>query len=184
MAFYEHYFDYGFDIRRRRLFLYGDIDENTISLFIMGLLVLAAENKDRPVEVVMSSCGGDEYEMLAAYDVMRSLQCKVIVTAVGKIMSAAPLILVAADEASCYENTRFMVHESHYTIYAERHGNARATVKEAETLEKIWASKMAERTNLTEKQWLALCRNKPDYYFDSQKALDYGLVDKIIKGHR
>lgn len=182
--FYANYFDYGLDPRRRRLFLYEDIDEISIGRFIQGLVILADEQTDRPIEVIMSSCGGCEYEMLAAYDMMRSLSnIHIVVKAVGKIMSAAPLILAAGDERLAYPNTQFMVHESWYNL-EERHNNARVTVAHYEAITKLWGEKMAERTSLSAKQWLALTeKTGRDKYFDAEQALKYGLIDKIIEAY-
>jgi len=180
--FYSNYFDYGIDPRRKRLFLYEDIDEISIGRFIQGLVILADESNDNPIEILMSSCGGDEYEMLAAFDMMRSLvDVHIVVKAIGKIMSAAPLILAAGDERIAYPNTQFMVHESWYEL-EERHNNAKVTVQHYEDITKLWADKMAERTNLTAKQWIALTeRTGRDKYFDAKQALKYGLIDKIIE---
>ena len=180
--FYSNYFDYGLDPRRRRLFLYEDIDEVSIGRFIQGLVILADENTDKPIEILMSSCGGCEYEMLAAFDMMRSLtNVHIVVKAIGKIMSAAPLILAAGDERIAYPHTQFMVHESWYEL-DERHGNAKANVAHFEQMTKLWAERMAERTNLSVKQWLALTeRTGKDKYFDAKQALKYGLIDKIVE---
>jgi len=178
--FFENYFEYGIDPRRRRVFLYGDIDEDSISIFIMALVVLDSSSTDKPIEIWMSSVGGDEYEMLAAYDVIRGCKSEVHAIAVGKVMSAAPLILAAADKAKCYPSTRYMVHEGSAAL-EDNSANIRSTVKEYENLTKIWADRMSRRTNLSVKQWLNLCRNKPDYYFDAEKAVTYGLIDEIIE---
>ncbi len=180
--FYTNYFDYGIDPRRRRLFLYEDIDEESIGRFIQGLIILSDESSNQPIEIVMSSCGGCEYEMLAAYDMMRSLShVNIVVKAIGKIMSAAPLILAAGDERVAYPNTQFMVHESSYGLY-ERHNAARTTVAHYEDVTKIWADKMAVRTELTAKQWLALtAKTGRDKYFNAEKALEYGLIDRIVE---
>jgi ATP-dependent Clp protease protease subunit len=176
---YSNYFDYHFDPMVRRLFLYGDIDEDSVGLLIMGLLIMESETTEKPIEIVMSSCGGDEYEMLAAYDIIRSLKSRVIATAVGKIMSAAPLILAAADEARCYPHTRFMVHCSSYHIDG-KHYDAKRVVEENEKLEKLWANMMATRTKLSAQQWIRMTKNKPDEYFDAETAKEYGIVDEII----
>ncbi len=178
--FYSNYFDYGIDPRRRRLFLYDDIDEISIGRYIQGLIVLS--DTDNAIEVFMSSCGGSEYEMLAAYDMMRSLdKVHITVKAIGKVMSAAPLILAAGDERIAYPSTQFMVHESWYDL-EERHGNAKTIVAHCEDVTKLWAERMAERTNLSPKQWLNLTeKTGKDKYFDAEQALKYGLIDKIIE---
>lgn len=176
--FIQNYYDYGIDPRRRRLFLHGDIEEETISTFIQGLLLL--DEGGETIEIILSSCGGEALEMFAAYDIISSCKAKVVIYAVGKIMSAAVLVLAAGDERYAYPNTRFMCHESAYEL-DERHGNAKTTVAEYEEMEKIYNNRLAERTKLSAKQWMKLTENTgKDKYFGPDKALKYGLIDGII----
>jgi ATP-dependent protease ClpP protease subunit len=74
-----------------------------------------------------------------------------------------------------------MVHESWYNL-EERHNNAKTTVAHYEDITKLWAEKMAERTELSAKQWLNLTeKTGRDKYFGAEQALKYGLIDKIIE---
>lgn len=182
--FYDNYYSYGIDPRRRRIFLDEDIDDGSIGRLVQSIYVLAdksSQEYSKPIEIIISSCGGCEYEMFAAYDLIRSLsETHIKTVAIGKVMSAAPLILAAGDERYCYPTTQFMVHESWYEM-AERHNNAKATVAHFEDMTKLWAEKMAERTNLTAKQWLNLTeKTGRDKYFGAKQALKYGLVDGIL----
>ena len=179
--FYDNYFSYGIDPRRRRIFLDEDIADSSIGRLIQSLYVMKDENTDKPIEIILSSFGGCEYEMFAAYDVIRSLtNVHVKIVAVGKVMSAAPLILAAGDERLCYPTTQFMVHESWYELQ-QRHNASKATVSHYEDMTQLWGDKMAERTNLSKKQWLNLTeRTGRDKYFDANQALKWGLVDGIL----
>ena len=179
--FYDNYFSYGIDPRRRRIFLNEDIADSSISRLIQSLYVMKDEITDKPIEIILSSFGGCEYEMFAAYDVIRSLSSvQVRIIAVGKVMSAAPLILAAGDERLCYPTTQFMIHESWYQL-EERHNASKATVKHYEDMTQLWGEKMSECTNLSKKQWLNLTeRTGRDKYFDAKQALKWGLVDGIL----
>lgn len=178
--FYENYFSHGIDPVRRRLWLYDDIEEESISRFIMALVVMNDQNTSKPIDIFMSSCGGDEYEMLAAYDAIRSLSVTVRAFAMGKICSAAPLILAAADERYCFRNTQFMVHESSWDLEG-RHNEMITTVEHYKELERRWAKCMAERTKLNATAWKRMTGKKVDSWFDAQKAVEYGLVHKILR---
>jgi len=178
-GFYENYFEYGIDPINRRIVLYGEIDENSISILTMGLVLLESEDKTKKIDIMISSFGGEIYEMLSAYDVIRNMSCEIHSIAIGKIMSAAPLILAAADKARCYPSTRFMIHEGSYSI-EDRMENLKITMKEYKKLERLWADRMSERTKITSKKWLNICQKGIDYYFGAEKALEYGIVDEII----
>lgn len=178
----DNYFSYGIDNRRRRLFLWGDIDEETVATFVMGLELLKQGNTD-PITVIMSSCGGDQYEMWGAYDAIRSSHRHTIRTvAVGKIMSAAPLILAAGDERYAHEHTKFMFHEESYSV-EERHTNTKATVAHYEQLEKEYAKAMSERTNRSYRWWYDQANRRgkgTDTYSSAKEVLEWGLIDGIL----
>jgi len=178
----DNYFSYGLNFRDRRLFLWGDVDEDSISQFVMGLEILKSHGND-PIDVVLSSCGGDQYEMWAAYDAIRSShQHTIRVTAIGKIMSAAPLVLAAGDERFCYPHTQFMFHEESYGL-EERHNNAKVTMEHYEKMEKLYAKAMAERTNKNYLWWFGQANRRGkglDTYALAEEVLEWGLVDGII----
>jgi len=179
MDFYEQYFENGIDVRHRRIFLHGDIDEDTIDKLVKGIFILESNDSSKPIEIVMSSFGGDEYAMFAAYDVVKNSQCHITTIAIGKIMSAAPLIFAAGDERVAYENTIFMIHESYLEI-DDRQRGAKGYIKHLDDLENRWCELMAEHSKLTPKQWKQKCDAKTDVYFSAEQAMKYGIVDRIV----
>ena len=90
----EAYFEYGVDTANRRVFLLGGVDESPISQAIKSLYYLDNDSGDE-IELFIGSLGGSEYEMFALYDVLMSLKCPVTTVAIGKCMSAAPLLVAA-----------------------------------------------------------------------------------------
>jgi ATP-dependent Clp protease protease subunit len=177
--FYDSYLSSGFDVRNRRIFLYGEINEVNIGMLIKALYILESNNAEKPIEIIISSEGGDECEMLAAYDAIVNCKCHVVTIGIGKVMSAAPLILAAGDERMAFSNTSFMIHENSYGL-EDKHTNIKATVKFYNDSEIKWCELMAKHTNLTAKQWKNKYDTKADQYFTAQQALKYGVIDKII----
>jgi ATP-dependent Clp protease protease subunit len=177
--FYEAYLASGFDVRNRRVFLYGDINEANIGMLVKSLYILESNNAEKPIEVIISSCGGDEYEMFAAYDAIMNCKCHVVTVAIGKVMSAAPLILAAGDHRLAFPNTSFMVHESWYGL-EDKHTNVKANVHHYEELEKIWCRLMEKHTKISAKEWRLKYNSKPDQFFNVTEALKIGLIDGIV----
>ena len=93
-------FEYGVDVDNRRVFLFGEINESTIANSIKAIYLLDSQHKSKAIELFVGSVGGDEYDMLALYDVLNSITAPIHTVALGKCMSAAPL-LVAAGEKGC-----------------------------------------------------------------------------------
>lgn len=177
--FYDSYLTSGFDVRNRRVFLYGDISETTVSMLVKAIYILESNNEDKPIEIIISSCGGDEYEMFAAYDAIIHCKCHIITIAIGKLMSAAPLIFAAGDERLSFPNTWFMVHESLYWL-EDKHTNVKSNVAHYEEMERRWCELMEHHTKLNAKEWRLKYNSKPDQFFTAQQAKAWGLVDKII----
>lgn len=177
----DNYFSYGIDQRRRRIFLWGDIDEDSISTFVMGFELL--KSSEGPIEIVMSSCGGNQYEMWGAYDAIRSAHNHTIrIVAIGKIMSAAPLILASGDERWAYPHTQFMFHEESYE-FEGRHNAAKSELVHYENLENMFAKAMAKHTRKSYQWWYGQANRRgkgQDTYAMAKDVLEWGLIDAIL----
>ena len=51
-----------------------------------------------PIEIVIDSYGGEMYSMFAIYDTIKQASCPVHTLALGKVMSAAVLLLAAGEK--------------------------------------------------------------------------------------
>jgi ATP-dependent Clp endopeptidase proteolytic subunit ClpP len=174
------YFDYGVDQTNRRIFLHSGIEEDTIKEVIKGIYLLQSNTKDKPIEIYVGTLGGDEYEMLGLYDVIRSCESQVITIGVGKVMSAGPLILAAGDIRKAFPHTSFMVHESWWESPALKFSEQEKIIKHYNALNHLWSKLMEDRTGTSAKTWMKMCKEKADEYFDVHKAKELGIIDHII----
>lgn len=178
----EAYYEYGIDPANRRIFLDGEIDADSASYIRRGILYMESESDDKPIELWVCSEGGDEYGMFSIYDVLRTVKCPIHTIATGLCMSAAPLLVAGGFKGERYAtpNSWFMVHES----WTDDGGPKRLTEKKREAdheteMTKRWAELMDRHTKLSAKQWLQKCNKVGDYFFDADKAVEYGLVDQL-----
>ena len=174
----DTYFEEGVDYKNRRIFLVNEIHDFTAKSVIQGLKLLEVSG-DGPIEIFVSTPGGDIYQMFGVYDAIQNCPCHVRTVAIGAVMSAGPLILTAGDERVTYRNTQFMVHETWWSSFMEKISDHKAGIKHVETMQQRWAQLLEERTKTPAKKWLRLTKG-PDYYFDAPEALELGLVEKII----
>ena len=180
--FYDNYFSYGIDPRRRRLFLGNDeLTEDIGDRFIKGFQILESESKEKPIEIFISTFGGSIFELFAIHDMIRASKSNIITIGYGKIMSAGTLLLSCGDERKCYPNTQFMIHEMSYELGYDKHAVNKSEVDNAQHMNNRFLELLGKCTNKSFKQWKALTHSRPDKYFDSQTALEWGLVDKIIE---
>ena len=113
----EAYFDYGVDVANRRIFLFDDVNESSIGNIIKGLYFMDSDKKD-PIELFIGSFGGSVYDMYALYDVCRTLESPMYTTAIGKNMSAAPLLVACGEKGHRWATPHcsFMVHQGDLEI--------------------------------------------------------------------
>jgi ATP-dependent Clp protease protease subunit len=186
----EAYFSYGVDIVNRKVFLFDGVDEDSIGYVIKGLYLMEADHTKaqmekgeyKPIELFIGSFGGSEYEMWALYDVIGTLNSPIHTTAIGKCMSAAPLLVCRGEPGHRYAtpNTWFMVHQS-WEDWGEKDKDViKEEIKHYDDMEKRWYDLMAIHSNRDAAFWRKLCtKKKGDTYFDAQTAQEYGLIDHI-----
>lgn len=178
---FELYFQSGVDIANRRIFLYGEIDESNIKNIIQGIYAMDDKSSHSDIEIILSSNGGDVYEMFALHDVIRATKTHIKIHGTGKIMSAAVLLMACGDIRTASENTSFMIHVPSWGSNCTTVHNHNVEVKEAQRLWNSWYSLMGLYTKKDSSFWKKLCDKKIDVYLSAEEALELGIIDQIIK---
>ncbi len=145
-----------------------------------GLWILdhAAE---APITILMNNIGGDVYHMWAMYDLIKGCKSHVTVKCIGYCMSAATVILQAADERVLSPNVGFMIHYGTWGL-PDNLKEAKRWVDEADRLYKnvahTFLDKIREKdpTYTYEQVDKLLERDTPMSAFD---AVTLGLADRV-----
>lgn len=174
------YADDGIDkflLKNRTVFLTEEISEDSMNRIIKRLLFLDAVAKE---DITISLCtdGGDVYEFLRLYDVVRSLKSKVSVYASGRVFSAGMLILscCSTKKRIATKHTTFMGHEVSSGMWGKL-SDMKNNVNETERVEKLIKKLLIKHTKLKTKQLQEM--ESKDYYFDATEALKLGIIDEI-----
>lgn len=177
----DAYFEYGVDVANRKVFLFDDVDANSIGAVIKGLYLMEAQTNTKPIELFVGSFGGSEYDMFALYDVCRTLVSPIHTTAIGKCMSAAPLLVAGGEPGHRFAtpHTFFMVHESWEDFGQKRMDELELDLKHYKAMGSKWAELMAKHSNKPAKFWLDVCKKSGDHFFNADEALKWGLIDYI-----
>lgn len=175
-----NYFEYGIDVENRRVFLMDEMTVESISHVCKALFFMDNVKED-VISLIIDSDGGDTCQMFKLLDTMNMITSDIETVAVGRCMSAAPIILANGAKGMRYAapNTLFMVHQ---TAFFELHGKltqVHEEVKIEERLSKRWDLIMEQLTGKQAKDWRKLCELNKDHYFDAKTALAYGLIDEI-----
>jgi len=175
----DAYFDYGVDVANRRVFL-GDIDHESVDAAIKGMYLMETQDPNAPIELFISSYGGEIYDALALYDIMQTIKCPIHTFAYGKCMSAAPLLLAAGEPGQRWvaAHTFFMHHDGADAIEGKT-TSMKAGMKHLEELDKAWTILFAKLSNKTFKWWDDRSKRSGDFYFSADEAIEWGLADSI-----
>jgi len=174
--------DYGLNINDSVVYLHGDIGLGNLFDFIAKIRIILAnrpEDKSKdPITLMINSNGGDVYEALGIIDYIESLSVPVNIIARGRAMSAAALILCCGTGLrAASKSATIMVHEASAEIFGKS-ADIKANAEHIDELEEEVYKMMANKTKQDIEFWKKSCRK--DYYMTAPKALELGLIDKII----
>ena len=174
-------FEYGVDRNNRRIFLFDDIDNMPIGLVIKALYLMDSENKEKPIELFIGSYGGYQYDMFALYDAIQTIHSPIHTVAIGKCMSAAPLLVCCGEKGQrcATPNTFFMVHQGWDDIGEKRFDEVKNDLEHWRSMEDRWYTLMEKHTSKPSSFWKAQCEKVGDRYFDSHEAQEWGLIDYV-----
>lgn len=167
-------------LRDRVIFLGGPIDDHVANLVVAQLLFLESENPDKDISIYINSPGGVVTSGMAIYDTMQFIKPDVSTMCIGQAASMGALLLAggAAGKRFCLENARVMIHQplggvqgqaSDIAIHAEE------TLKIRAKLNQILAKHTGQPEEVIAKD------TDRDNFMSSEKALKYGIVDKILE---
>lgn len=147
----------------------------------MALYLMESESSTKPIELIVGSYGGCEYDMFALYDAIQYIKAPVHTVAIGKCMSAAPLLVACGKKGkrSAAPHTFFMVHQGHGDVGGKM-DEVRNDLEHWKVLEGRWNALMEKHTKKPASFWAAQCQKVGDRYFDAHQAKEWGLIDAVM----
>ena len=172
-------------LKDRVIMLSGEINDDLANLIVAELLFLESEGKklkesEKDISLYINSPGGSVTSGLAIIDTMNLISCDVSTVCVGMCASMGAMILSQGAKGKRYilPNAEVMLHQPL--------GGVQGQATDIEI-----ASKHILRTKENLTNMIAVSTNKSleevksdmerDYWMTSKEALEYGIVDKIIK---
>ena len=170
-------------LKERIIFLTGPIDDNVASLICAQILFLESENPKKEISFYINSPGGIVWSGLAIYDTMQYISPEIMTICIGQAASAGSLLLTAGSKDMRFSlpNSRIMVHQPSggyqgQVTDIEIHTNEIKKTKER--LNQIYASHTGKKIDEIEKIM------ERDKYFSPEEAIEFGLIDKIVKSRK
>jgi ATP-dependent Clp protease protease subunit len=161
------------------IFLNGEINDDMAESIIAQLLYLEAQEFEGDIRIYINSPGGVITAGLAIYDTMQCIKCNVTIC-VGQADSMAAILLASGTKGKrmAFPNARVMIHQplggaegqaSDIQIQAKEMNMAK------NLLDDILVYHTGQPIEVIEKD------TDRDFFLTAEKALEYGLIDKIIK---
>jgi ATP-dependent Clp protease protease subunit len=166
-------------LRERIIFLGTQVDDESANRICGQLLLLAAEDPERDINLYINSPGGSISAGLAIYDTMQYVTNDVATLGLGLAASMGQFLLCAGATGKRYalRHARVMMHQPSGGIG----GTASDIAIQAENM--IYTKRlMQERISFHTGQSVEQIERDSDRdrWFTAEEARDYGFIDKVI----
>jgi len=166
-------------LNNRIVFLNGEVNDDTAYDIITKLLYLDSLNNEE-ISLYINSPGGSVIQGLAIIDCMNIIKSSVSTYCIGSAYSMGAVILSCGTigKRYCLPNSEVMIHSPSSTMSGKADEIHLSSCRLDEIKEKL-IEILAKNTKKNKKQ-INKCFGC-DSFMNSRQALEFGIVDKIIK---
>ena len=167
-------------LRERIIFLGTEVNDQVSDSLVAQLLFLEAEDPSKDIQIYINSPGGSVTAGLAIYDTMQQISPDIVTICFGVAASMGAFLLSGGTKGKrlALPNSRIMIHQPL--------GGAQGQAVEIEIQAKeILFLKQTLNKLLSEHTGQPLEKiiedTERDYFLSPFEAVNYGLIDKVIK---
>ena len=163
-------------LKDRIIILSGEIDDNLSNIVVAQLLYLDSINSD-DISLYINSPGGSITAGMAIYDTMNFIKSNVSTICIGMAASMGAFLLSSGCKGKryCLPNSEVMIHQPL--------GGAQGQATEIKiAAERILKNKLNMILSHNTGRDISVIERdtERDFFMDSNEALEYGLVDKVL----
>ncbi|BAP58827.1 ATP-dependent Clp protease proteolytic subunit [Candidatus Tachikawaea gelatinosa] len=183
-----HYGERAYDIysrllKERIIFLTGAIEDNMANLIVAQILFLEADNPEKDIYLYINSPGGVITAGMSIYDTIQFIKPDVSTICIGQACSMGAFLLAVGKKGKrfCLPNARVMIHQP----MGEYHGQAtdiEIHAKEILNVKKRMNILMSKHTGKSLEEIQK--DTERDCFLSAEEALQYGLIDSILKNRK
>ena len=170
-------------LKDRIIFLGSEINDDEANLIVAQMLFLEADDPDKDIFLYINSPGGSISAGMAIYDTMQYIRCEVSTICIGMAASMGAFLLAAGAKGKrkALPNSEIMIHQpsggasgqaSDVKIHAEH------IIETRRRLNEILASRTGQSV-----ERIAVDTER-DNFMSPDAALEYGIIDEIVKPRR
>lgn len=167
-------------LSQRKVFVEGEINSETACEFVKKIMLLNAEDSNKPIDVLINSPGGCINSGMLMYDVIQASKAPIRTYCIGRAYSMGAILLACGNHGRyVLPHGEVMIHEP---LLGNRVGGNSSSIKSIsesllETKRKM-NQILAKHTGQSEQAVEEA--TSFDHYFDPEESLKFGLVDEIV----
>jgi ATP-dependent Clp protease protease subunit len=167
-------------LRHRIIFLGQQVDDDLANRICAELVLLAAEDPKRDINIYINSPGGSVSAGLAIYDMMQYVPNDVATYAMGMAASMGQFLLCAGARGKRYAmpHAQVMLHQPHGGIGGTA-SDIRIQAEQILYVKRILAERTAMHTGQTVEQ--VEKDSDRDRWFTADEAKEYGFIDHVVR---
>ncbi len=164
----------------RIIVLSDEVNDATASLVVAQLLFLEGQDAEKDISLYINSPGGSVSAGFAIYDTMQYIKCDVSTICMGMAASMGAFLLSSGAKGKRFAlpNSQIMIHQplgGAQGQATEIEIVATQILKIRENLNNILAENTGRSIDDIKRD------TERDNYMTAQEAMDYGLIDRVIK---
>ncbi|MEO8606684.1 MAG: ATP-dependent Clp protease proteolytic subunit [Chloroflexota bacterium] len=174
---------YSLLLKGRIIILGSEINEPSANLTIAQLLYLNREDPKTPVQIYVSSPGGEVYAGLGIYDTIQQIAAPVSTVAVGRTASFGTVLLTAGQKGMRHALPNATIH-MHQPLggtqgqVSDMMIQVNEFVRLREQVNDIFVRHTGRERAVIERD------TDRDYFLNAAQAVEYGLIDSVLTIHK
>ncbi len=172
-------------VKDRIVFLAEEITADVGTTISATLLFLDSQNSNKDISLYINSPGGSVCDGLyTIYDTMQFIKSPIRTVNIGESYSAAAVLLAAGTKGKrlAFANSNTMIHQVQVGDLSGPASEIEEESKRVKLLNTRIMTTIARHTGQTLNKVKSDCLE--DFYLTAEEALEYGLIDTIIKPHK
>jgi ATP-dependent Clp protease protease subunit len=166
-------------LKDRIIFIGEQVHDDMANTIIAQMLFLESEDPNKDISVYINSPGGSVTAGLAIYDTMQYIKPEIATICMGQSSSMAALLLACGTKGKRYAlpHSRVLIHQPLGGVQGQATDigiQAKEILKIKELVHKILATHTGQSLEKIGED------TERDYFMDSEEALAYGIIDKVI----
>ena len=167
-------------LKERVVFLVGPVDDATANLIVAQMLFLESENPDKDINFYINSPGGSIPAGMAIYDTMQFIKPDISTLCVGMAASMGAFLLSAGAKGKRFAlpNSTVLIHQPLGGFQGQASDiaiHAKYILSLRERLNRLFAQHTGKPVAQIERD------TDRDNFLTADEALEYGLIDKVLR---